>query len=307
MHRNSGRRASTEYQVSPLSRNATPRGEGGLGASAEDGWGETQTHASAASLAVADALTAPARPWRLLGVSTHTWWCALDEEVIVITDDRAARLPNAVLALDGFGAGASSMAAGEEIEIGDGTVGAGTTGWQIVRWWDPRVAPIPAEAAEVIRRVHAAGHSVSTGDEQAFSDALRTGDAEEAIARAAALVGRGRGLTPEGDDYLVGAIAGYRHVALSIDDGAAVGVVEATRHRLLATARSATTRLSFSLLRHAFRGDVAAPVGALLRALTGRGDLDTALADTRAIGGSSGPALASGVVGGAAAACGAQL
>jgi hypothetical protein len=62
--------------------------------------------------------------------------------------------------------------------------------------------------------------------------------------------------------------------------------------------------LSFALMRHAFDGEVAAPLGALLRALTGRGELATALAATEAIGHRSGPALVRGAVAGVAAGCG---
>jgi hypothetical protein len=145
---------------------------------------------------------------------------------------------------------------------------------------------------------------VSGHDAAVLCTALRAGDPGEATSRAMSLIGRGAGLTPEGDDLLAGVVAGYRHVALSFGDTSAADLLEAIRDPLLTAARSATTRLSCALLRHAFAGEVAAPVGALLRALTGRGDLDAALAATMAIGGSSGAAMARGVVGGAAAACG---
>ena len=261
---------------------------------------------ASASLAIADVVMGPQRPWHVLGATTHTWWCAADDDVIVITDDRMARLPNAVIVFDPLDRGIDPVAAGVVTLIGDGAVGAGTGGAHIVRWWDPRVTPIPADAAAVARRVRPLVDAVaSVPGGEAFCAALGDGDDAAAVARAGALIGRGVGLTPEGDDYLTGAIAGFRHVAGSI--GRPAAVLEAVRDPLLRVAGTATTRLSRTLIRHAFAGDVAAPVGALLRSLTGRGHPSGALATTMAIGGSSGPALASGVVCGAAAACGVGL
>jgi len=240
-----------------------------------------------------------------MGVSTHVWWCASADDVLVVTDDRQVRLPNAVIAPGGLGSG--GVAPGEEILVGNDLVAPGSGGWRIVRWWDPRVLPVKTSQSVVVGHLRTAARTVPVPGDDGFSAALAAGHAHVATDRAVSLIGRGVGLTPEGDDYLVGAIAGYRHVAASIGNGTASAVLDETRRGLLAAARSSTTLLSFSLLRHAFAGDVAAPVGALLRALTGRGDIYDGLAATAAIGHRSGPALAGGVLCGGAAACGIRL
>jgi hypothetical protein len=259
------------------------------------------------SLAVAPVLTGTPRPWRVLGVTAHARWCASNDDVLLIADDRAVRLPNAVIAFGGVGKAIGSVSAGEEIVVGGDVVMSGTARWRIVRWWDPQVVPIEADRADVARRIRRAARTLPTGGDGGFGAALGAGDATKVLGRASTLIGRGRGLTPEGDDVLVGAIAGFRHVATSTGDAAGATILNETRNLLLAAARSSTTLLSFALLRHAFAGEVAGPVAGLLRALTGRGELDAAVAATVAIGHSSGPALASGVVSGAAAACGVRL
>jgi hypothetical protein len=61
-------------------------------------------------------------------------------------------------------------------------------------------------------------------------------------------------------------------------------------------ARVRTTTFSAALLRHAVDGRVAAPAGALLRALTGRGDIVGSHRDLTHVGHTSGPALAAGII-----------
>lgn len=258
---------------------------------------------AAASRAMAGALTLSDRPWRILGTSTHVWWCAADSDVLVISDDRAAWLPNAVivpsLALDGRRGEAPG-----EIMAGAGRLISGPTEWRIVRWWDPRVDPVATDRSDVTRTLRMLPASAPASFDDAFAVALRRRAAGEAITQAKSLIGRGLGLTPEGDDYLVGAVAGFGYVSRAIGDLDAEVVLSAIRDPLLDSAASATTRLSHALLRHAFSREVATPIGALLRSITGRGDLEAAVAATTAIGHRSGPALAAGVAHGAAAACG---
>ncbi|MCJ7726135.1 MAG: DUF2877 domain-containing protein, partial [Acidimicrobiia bacterium] len=116
------------------------------------------------------------------------------------------------------------------------------------------------------------------------------------------LIGSGDGLTPAGDDLLSGTVAGALLIGRSIGADAMVEMVGRLEAPLMAHAAGATTSLSASLLGHAFRGEVAAPAAALMRALTGRGDTVVAAAALDAVGHSSGPALAAGVLAGARAA-----
>ena len=65
----------------------------------------------------------------------------------------------------------------------------------------------------------------------------------------------------------------------------------------LAAAR--TTTFSAALIQSALRGHVAEPAGALLRALSGRGDVAGSHLSLIRVGHTSGPALAAGIVLGA--------
>jgi Protein of unknown function (DUF2877) len=107
------------------------------------------------------------------------------------------------------------------------------------------------------------------------------------------LLGRGAGLTPQGDDVLAGYLAGAAAYGVPADDVRVVVDNEAA---------SRTTTLSAALLRHAAAGEAIPQVGGLLDALGGRRPLDPALAELFAVGHTSGAALASGVVAAAVAA-----
>jgi hypothetical protein len=175
--------------------------------------------------------------------------------------------------------------------------------WRVVRWWDPRVSPTDAVRDDVMARVARVEACTSSGGVSPLRAALASVDPAAITERASEMLGGGVGLTPEGDDRLIGAMAAFRHVARSLGRPAPVAMIDQMNAELVALARSSTTRLSATLLRHALVGEVAAPVGALLRALTGRGELASALYGCLAIGSSSGRALAEGVVCGAVAAC----
>ncbi len=127
----------------------------------------------------------------------------------------------------------------------------------LVAWLAPRVAPPPLTLVEAPAR----------------------------------LLGRGPGLTPEGDDVLAGAAAGLHALGpaagLSPD---AVAALVAPLHP--PDARARTGALSATLLGLAAAGGAAPePVHRLL----GPGDREGALADLRRLGASTGAAVASGI------------
>jgi len=101
------------------------------------------------------------------------------------------------------------------------------------------------------------------------------------------LLGRGAGLTPEGDDVLAGYLVGAVAYGLPADDLRAFVHAQASRR---------TTTLSAALLRHAAAGEAIPQVAGLLDALGGRRPLDRALAELVAVGHTSGAALARGVL-----------
>jgi hypothetical protein len=100
----------------------------------------------------------------------------------------------------------------------------------------------------------------------------------------AALIGRGDGLTPLGDDVVCGWLAAHRAAGVPTDD------VDAAVRRLL----HRTTTLSAGLLECALAGEVADLVGSYLRAL-GTPGVDAARTALEGFGRSSGLGLAHGI------------
>lgn len=238
----------------------------------------------------------PVRAARVLGTSRLATWLDVEDRVLVIANPGAVRLPNAVSIPEG-------LSVSRFVRVGDGRVGVeGRRTIDAVRWWDP--VPVLSRVDRLALRE---AMSSATGwlppfHRSTLSTALAARDSEGVLAAADALLGRGLGLTPEGDDVLAAALASYRHIGAALADDSAPGTVDAIAERLIVTAETRTTSLSASLLRHAVAGAVAEPVAALLRALTGRGDVGVALQRLSNVGHSSGRALADGVLLGAAAA-----
>jgi hypothetical protein len=110
------------------------------------------------------------------------------------------------------------------------------------------------------------------------------------------LLGKGEGLTPEGDDVLVGTLAGLRLLGPVMGESGVGGMLAALAPIVLTEAPFRTTALSAALLRHAVAGEVADPVAAFLQALTGRGDLQEAVDGLHTMGNTSGIATACGVL-----------
>jgi hypothetical protein len=98
-------------------------------------------------------------------------------------------------------------------------------------------------------------------------------------------IGWGPGLTPAGDDVVVGMLLAYRAVGADAEADALA----------VACATGDTTPFSRSLLDHAARGEAAKPLLDLLRALAGHGDLDRSLIRLAGFGATSGHHLIEGV------------
>lgn len=151
-----------------------------------------------------------------------------------------------------------------------------------IEWSDARSYDL------VLRRAHRALPEVQLPFEPAapvfdvlLSDlaaALVRGDATAVTRVASALLGRGRGLTPEGDDLLAGAAATAYTLGLRRDAIAAV---------FRPTAASRTTSLSETLLRLATEGRVAQPLLRLLHDADGANVAD-AVRGLKRVGGSTG-------------------
>jgi hypothetical protein len=170
--------------------------------------------------------------------------------------------------------------------------------------WDPFLAPLDpgpalaARGAAVLRALGVADAadglaatalSPPRAAVAALVGALRSGDPAARRRAAHDLVGRGPGLTPEGDDLLAGA--------------AAVAAAAGDPLPLPPRLRALTTPLSATLLELAAAGAAARPVHALLD--LDEADWHTALRALERLGASSGRAIALGA-GAAAAALGAR-
>lgn len=252
-----------------------------------------------ASLGLAPWLDASPRSARVMGTSKDYAWCAVDSHVMFLASLDSVRFPNAVLA----NAPWNRLDSGEEVVIGSGCVAGRAVDCRIVRWWDPKVTPAPATEAEVRAAVRWLDGRVRSPQRWQLENALTSGNRLAVLGRARRLLGCGRGLTPEGDDFLVGAIAAFGHVTTSLGRPVASRMLAELTADFLAVASTMTTRLSVALLRHAFAGQVADPIADLLHGMTGRGDLEVALGRCLDTGHSSGRAFASGVLSGARAAC----
>jgi uncharacterized protein DUF2877 len=112
--------------------------------------------------------------------------------------------------------------------------------------------------------------------------ALLTGDAGTAQTAAVALIGLGIGLTPAGDDFLVGLLAGLEATDHPMRDALAAAIAQATPGR--------TTEFGAALLEHACRGEFSQRLHDVLIAIAARdaAALRLAIARAEAYGATSG-------------------
>lgn len=201
------------------------------------------------------------------------------ELVAVLTRD-AVRIPCG-LVLPVRSTERSLAAAAGPAHVGDGEIAVGSVivrAGRVVSRVVPALAP---PAASVVDKAHQRV-PVAAGIDQADADAL----AAAPRVAAAALVGRGEGLTPAGDDVLAGFLVAAHAYRLPAPDARAVA----------AGSRGRTTRLSAALLRHAVAGESVPELTDLLLALDGRHDVPAATDALLRIGHSSGTALAMGAL-----------
>lgn len=236
----------------------------------------------------------------VLGVSSHAVWLLTRGEVVVATTGDATRLPNGVEIAARAGAGLfASIAHGASAVVGPGSLELGSLGVDLVRWWDPRPALPLTTSDELVVAIGGLPHWVPGVDSGALRSALDATSSEELIDASVALLGGGPGLTPEGDDVLAGALAAIRTLGTALGSRAALAMLDEAEGPLLDAADRRTTAFSAALIRCAVRGEVAAPAGAFIRALAGRGDVDASHRNLLRVGHTSGPALAAGIVLGA--------
>jgi len=241
-----------------------------------------------ASVLVHDLLTGPARPATVLATGPAATYLEVGGRVLAVVGAGGVRLPcGAMLARDG-----RLPDAGARLAVGCGAVHQdGGPLVAVRRWFDPRVRLAGVDQRAVARfagvvRSRARFDALLPIDAaERLADDLGRGDAHGA---ATALLGRGTGLTPAGDDLLAGALATLR----ALGSPAAADLGRAVR----ALAPVATTRLSAALLDAADVGGLIPEAADVLRALAGAGGLDAAGGRLVDVGHTSGWHLAAGLL-----------
>ena len=249
---------------------------------------------AAASRGVRHLLEGPRQPGVLLGASSHAAWLQAGGHVLVLAGRDAVRLPNGVTVAEPVDAVRSSS--GDLCMVGDGRLEVGNMKATVVRWWDPRPSLETVSPKVVAARCAEARPRFVSIDEGGLGKALISNDPAAVRHAMCGLLGKGEGLTPEGDDVLVGLLAGLRLVGPAVGNPGAGGMQAEVAPIVLTEAPLRTTALSAALLRHAVAGEVADPVAALLQALTGRGDQEEAVSGLLTMGNTSGVATARGVL-----------
>lgn len=253
-----------------------------------------------ASTAIQDLLSRSDETATVLGASRRVVWLLVDDDVIVVSTRDATRLPNGIEIVMDAAAGPFRMVHhGASVVIGSGQVMFEGLTVDIVRWWDPRPALRRISATDLARATAGLPSTLPEVESGVLAEALSAGSPRNILAAAHSLIGRGPGLTPEGDDYLAGALAAYRMLGEALGGTQTTATLDSVAGPLARLASIRTTSFSAALIRHAVDGRVAAPVGSLLHALTGRGDIALSHRDLTHVGHTSGPALAAGIVLGA--------
>ncbi len=134
------------------------------------------------------------------------------------------------------------------------------------RWWDPNCP-------------------VCEFDQRSVSSFLDQSNLPTLPLSPEACVGWGPGLTPGGDDVVMGMLITFHALGMK---NSALDLYQACDHR-------ATTKYSFALIHYAHKGQAARPVVRLIEALAGFGNLSTAIESLSNFGATSGLYLMEGV------------
>jgi Protein of unknown function (DUF2877) len=256
----------------------------------------------AASVLVRDLFTGPVRAAAVVAAGPAATYLDVEGRLVAVVGAGGVQLPCAVVVSGTFTVAPSLSSrpwSGARHHHDDFAVGAGAIHQHgrpilaVCRWFDPKVR-VPAidsgasgRFATLVRRQRRIDPMLPAEAVERLKDNLAAGDAHGAVA---ALLGRGTGLTPAGDDLLAGALAALR----ALGSTAAHGLGTAVR----TMAPVATTRLSAALLEAADKGAVVPEAAAVLRALAGvgTGSLDAATRRLVGLGHTSGWHLAAGLL-----------
>jgi hypothetical protein len=238
----------------------------------------------------------------VLGSSSHAVWLRVDNTALVISTVDATRLPNSIeIAARSESNPFRGVDSDTAVVIGNGSIELGSMVITRGRWWDPHPVLPPTTLRALSDRLEHLPAGVPGVPADELQRALGARSPDALVAAAETLLGRGPGLTPEGDDFMAGALAGFSLLGDALGLEHAVRLCNAVASPLDVLAMSRTTIFSAALIRCALCGMVAAPAAGFLRALAGRGDVVATHSRLTQVGHTSGPALAAGIVSGARA------
>jgi Protein of unknown function (DUF2877) len=268
----------------------------------------TRASSAVASVLVRDLVTGPVRRATVVAAGPAAVYLGVGSRLLAVVAPGGVRLPCAlVLTADGLPFaglgqhGGPGRAGRAGLAVGRGAVHQG--GRRVVgisRWFDPRVRVGDVDPVAVARLATAVWSRrrrdplLPDDAVDRLADGLARGDVHRAVA---ALLGRGTGLTPAGDDLVAGALAALRSVGSRAAD-------DLGKH-VRALAPVATSRLSAALLDAAGFGAVVPEAAGVLWALVGveasaghdgPGALEAAVARLVGVGHTSGWHLAAGLL-----------
>ncbi len=258
--------------------------------------------AGVASTAIHGLLSVPGTKATVLGTSGHAVWLLVNGDVVVVSTSDATRLPNGVqIAANSADDVLRMVHHGADVEIGLSRIMLEGLTVNVARWWDPRPVLRKISVSALATAIEGLPSEVPDVASQQLRAALSSASPPALLAAAKPLLGRGPGLTPEGDDYLAGALAATRLLGNAVDSKTSTTLLASVAVHIARLADVRTTTFSAALIHNALRAQVVAPAASLLRAVTGRGDVAPAHRVLSKVGHSSGPALAAGIVLGAQA------
>ena len=248
--------------------------------------------AAVASAAIRPILLGSEQQGLLLGVSDHAAWIGVGDDVVVLSDRAAVRLPNGLeLAVEELG---RWIQPNDAVSVGGGIIAIGQLIVAPRRWFDPRPVLPPIDTSSLGARLRELELHSGLENDARLVAALANHDIESVFSLCRTLLGRGEGLTPEGDDLLAGAFAAYRLLAPAVDIDAAW--LKDIAGEIVALAGSKTTSFSAALVRYALEGRVAAPFGSVLRSLASGTNLSSTTERLLTVGHTSGELLAKGLL-----------
>lgn len=211
-----------------------------------------------ASVSLAPVLSGPVRTVRVTASLSRALYVGTgdpDTPALCVTSADAVRVPCALVL--GPGVAVPTAAVGAAARLGDGRVEIGDLSIAVTRWWRPSRPRVHLSLIDDMRRTVRpyVGGSLGVHSEE-LTKGLVSGDV---VGPVRALLGRGDGLTPLGDDVLAGAL-----VTLNAASHPAARVLGSVVSEELAARPGATTSVSAALLAHAVRGECIPELAAVL-------------------------------------------